>query len=256
MPSPSLLYDDEAPRRRGGGLGRFALGLLVLGGALGGVAYWAVGTPHYALWRLQRAILNHDVAAFEAGFDTPAVVGQLVEEMLAQVQQEAQRGLGAPASTRPGDVWAAAGRQMALGLTGMVLEGLKPTVKALATQAVEQELKRSILGLPPPGASLDPPPGGPAAGEVAPGRGEPPGGVAPGPGAVGQGVQGAVAEAPTFALESVTVAGRRAIARVVRREGQVRLGLVLQQQPDRGWRVVGLDAETLRALRPPLPPPR
>lgn len=249
-----MLYEDlgsPTPRRKAG---RTVLAtLLLLAAGLGGGAYWVVGTPHYSLYRLQQAIAHHDVAAFEAGFDTASVVGQLVDELAAEVQQEAGRASNA---SRPGStLWEHAGRQMALGFMNLVVEGVKPRLKELATQAVEERLKQAILGLPPAGSSLE---GGrsQAGGQAAPGASEgQPSPALPAPQAMGGGVPAAVAEAQAFQLESLVVEGKKATAVVVRREPAQRLGLVLLQQADRSWRVVALDTATLRDLKAPLPKP-
>lgn len=210
-----MLYEDLEPPRRGPGwAGRFLVALALLGALAGGGAWWALGRPEYALYRLQQAVVAHDLPAFEAGFDTASVVGQLVDELWARWQQEAQAHAGATV-----DPSQAMGRRLALGLVELVAAGVKPKLKALATQAVEERLKQEFLGLPAAGAG------------------------------VGGQVPEAVGAAPRFRLAGVQLEGKRAIAQVVRADGRLALGLILVQGPS-GWRVVGLDAPTVAKLLP------
>ncbi len=124
----------RVPQPRSGPWGvLLALCLLILAGG----GYWFTTTPYYALYRLQRAVAEHDAATFHRFVDTPAVIQNVVDSLMG----DASDVVWGPSDRQ--DVWRDIGRR----LTDTALDTLRPQLQKLAVAAIDDQLERKWLAL-------------------------------------------------------------------------------------------------------------
>jgi hypothetical protein len=98
---------------------------------------WFMGTPYWALYRLQRAVAEHDLDTFRQYADTEAIVHNGVDLLMTDASDLVW---GRP---KPDDVWRGIGRR----LTDNALEALRPQIQSLAAMAVDEQLQQRLLAL-------------------------------------------------------------------------------------------------------------
>lgn len=121
-----------ARRRPLAGFVAVLVAVLVVGGGA-----WVTTTPYWALYRLNRAIVEHDLDTFRRYVDTEAVVHNGVDTLM---DDAATMVWGHPAAD---DVWRGVGRR----LTDSALDALRPPLHRLAVAAVEDQLEKRWLAL-------------------------------------------------------------------------------------------------------------
>jgi hypothetical protein len=100
-------------------------------------AAWFTRTPYWALYRLHRAVAEHDLGSFRHFADTEAIVHNAVDTLMDDASTMVW---GHPLAD---DVWRGIGRR----LTDDSLDALRPQLHRLAVAAVEEQLQQRWLAL-------------------------------------------------------------------------------------------------------------
>jgi hypothetical protein len=99
--------------------------------------WWFTGTPYWALYRLQRSMVERDTTTFRQFVDSEAIAHNAVNGLMDDASALVW---GHPTAD---DVWRGVGRR----LTDETLEALRPQLQRLAVAAVEVHLQRRWLAL-------------------------------------------------------------------------------------------------------------
>jgi hypothetical protein len=112
--------------------------------------YYFTGTPRYSLYKLGRAVKNHDSAEFHKYVDVDRIVDHLATFAVEQFLEEMERDQSANALQIDGQQF---DRELAMMMVPKMMESLKPQIKQEVTRLVE-DTDEEMEGSPLLGATL------------------------------------------------------------------------------------------------------
>jgi hypothetical protein len=112
--------------------------------------YYFSGTPRYSLYKISRAIKNHDSGEFHKYVDVDRIVDHLAKFAVQQALAEIEKDKSTDDWGRPGQEF---DKELAMMMLPTMMEALKPQIKQAITEFIE-DTDRETEGSPLIGATL------------------------------------------------------------------------------------------------------
>ena len=112
--------------------------------------YYFTGTPRYSLYKIGRAVKNHDSGEFHKYVDVDRIVDHLAKYAVEQIVDQMERDQSTTAWQIDGQQF---DRELALMMVPKMMESLKPQIKQEVTRLIE-DTDEEMEGSPLLGATL------------------------------------------------------------------------------------------------------
>ena len=112
--------------------------------------YYFSGTPRYSLYKIGRAVKNHDSGEFHKYVDVDRIADHLAKFAVEQIVEEMERGQSTYAWQIDGQQF---DKELAMMMVPKLMESLKPQIKQEVTRLIE-DTEEETEGSPLLGATL------------------------------------------------------------------------------------------------------
>jgi hypothetical protein len=112
--------------------------------------YYFSGTPRYSLYKIGRAVKNHDSGEFHKYVDVDRIVDHLAKYAVEQIVEDMERDQSTDAWQIDGQVF---DKELAMMMVPQMMESLKPQIKQEITRLIE-DTEEEAEGSPLLGATL------------------------------------------------------------------------------------------------------